>query len=319
MTLKHLLPIALIVLGSSCFAQQISFAPASTPTNAAPTETSRSLYNESLRFQESGNLAAAMSKAEQAIALVPVNDLKSRAALLSHIGTIHDDAKRYEQATPFHQRALEFEEKRIGNNDHKLDAYLYYVAGNHIDRANYNDAETAYLRIVQIMQSKKGAWGNERIEPLTALANLYDLQGRIDDTERIVRTLVEIASKPTVIFGVTFDTSASAWQNLGAVMVRRGNLKEAIRLHLNAKDRLDEQIEKSQKSSTGVGTGRLLRSIENLERLARLHQLSDDESQAKQFAAKAQTLRSSLPEEQFSLGRPSSWRQNILPLELKAK
>ena len=238
--------------------------------------------------------------------------------MLAHIGTIHDDAKRYEQATPFHQQALELEEKRIGVSHPKLDAYLYYLAGNYTDQSNYSDAEKAYLRIMQIMQSKTGFKQYDLQEPLTALANLYDLQGRLDDTERVVRTLVEIASKPQVIFGVTFDTFASASQSLGAVMVRRGNIKEAIRLHLNAQARLDEQIEKSQKSSTGVGTGLLTRSIKCLERLARLYELDKDETQAKQFAAKAQTLRASLPVELFNLRRPPSWRQDILPLEAKA-
>jgi tetratricopeptide (TPR) repeat protein len=317
---KQLLTTTVVVLSAHCFAQQVSTVQTSTPTISNIAQAVRSLYNESLKFQESGNLDASLSKAEQALSLVPANDVsENRPALLSHIGTIHDSAKRFEQATPFHQQALELEEKRIGLNNHKLDAYLYYVAGNHIDRANYSDAEKAYLRIVQIMQSKRGHRPYELDEPLRALANLYDLQGKLDDTERVVRTLVEIASKPTVIFGVTFNTSASAWQNLGAVMVRRGNLKEAIRLHLSAQARIDERVEEDQKSSIGAGSGSLLQSIENLERLTRLHQLSNDESQAKQSNEKAQTLRARLPAELFNLNRPLSWRQSVLLLEAASK
>ena len=315
----HSIILSVIFLGLNCFAQQTSTAQTSTPTATELAQTVRDLYNDSLRFQEDAKLDAALSKAEQALALVPANDVsQTRPALLPHIGTIHDDAKRYEQATPFHQQALELEEKRIGVDNPKLDAYLFWLAGNHINRANFNEAEKVYLRLVQITQNKKGFKQYDLQEPLTALANLYDLQGRLDDTERVVNTLIEIASKPQVIFGVTFDTFASASQSLGAMMLRRGNIKEAIRLHLNAQARLDEQMEKNLKSSNEVGTGLLTRSIKCLERLARLYELDKDESQAKQFAAKAQTLRSRLPVELFNLRRPPSWGQSILSLEAKA-
>ncbi len=318
MKLKHFTAMLLIVLGSACVAQPTSINQTATTTFAQRPETLKKLYLDAKDLRESGQLDAALNKAENLLSLLPANQADNREATLFLIGRIHEDAKRFEKAALFYQELLGMEEKRLSVDHLQLSDTLFFLAGSYVLSANYSEAEKVYIRLIDIRQ-KSGRWPIALEEPLYALANLYHLQDRIDDTERVVRGLIDLVGKHFVQAGIKGDYSINARQSLGAVMLRRGNIKEAIRLHLDSQTRIDLKFEEAQASSFGIGQGILELSIECLDRLARLHQLDQNQAEAKQFSEKAQSLRSRLPAKLINVRRPLSWGQSILPLEPSVK
>lgn len=305
-TKKAALVLAAWICGVS--AAMAQHAPAAETDLRALTER----YLESVRQREAGDFEAARASATALLDGLGADPAGLRPALLEHLARVHDEGGRPAEATPLFEQVLALETQRYGADSPKLDAALMFLAGNLARRRQYDAAEAQYLRLLSIRERQRGPAHHDLELPLHGLATLYHRQGRDDDTERVLRRILALWSRPVVLFGVRFDNAPRALQSLGAVHWRRGQLDEAIRQHEAARTRLDRDLAEAGRDGAFPGNGTLARSIENLDRLALLQRQAGQEAAAAREAAEAARLRRLVRAE--APGYARSWGQAPLPL-----
>lgn len=235
------------------------------------------------------------------------------AIVLTHLGRIHADQKRYASAHPYFVRALNVDEHRFGKESWELRDALMYLAGNHVAQSQFAPAEEAYLRLLAIGEREFGRAHVNLTLPLQALARAYHVQRRTDDAEKILERVMGLWSTPSATsFGVRFDGSPWTLQSLGALQAARGELKKAVSLHREAMKLIEAELVVSAKKWGSPGNGVLARAAECQERLALLHRALKQDAAAAAAETRAAKLKAEMSGEPF--GTPESWAQGVLPL-----
>jgi len=284
--------------------------------DASASESWDRLLWKSIELREKGQFAESLKFANESLAAVDGANDKHLPEVLTQIGRIHSEQAHHAEAEPFFARALEVSERLHGKTSPRLDADLMYLAGNHVSKNELATAETLYLRLLKIIEGARGPQHVDLALPLRAMAHLHRRQGRMQDAERAIKRTMTLWQSPSAtVLGVKFDGTPQDLQNLGALHADRGSFEDAIRVHEQALKLLDQDLEASREKWGSPGNGTFARSIECLERLARLSRRVGRSEAADGYERRAKALRSQMTGEPL-LSSPRAWAQGLLEIAM---
>ena len=133
----------------------------------------------------------------------------SDASALTDIGIALEDSGRYTEAEPFHERALEINERQHGKNHSNTVPTLTNLAINYKERGRYAKAEPLYEQALKIVKDTNSF---HSALLMNNLAFLYQEQYRYDEAENLYKEALVIHEKRTR--GKDDEYMASPLQNL---------------------------------------------------------------------------------------------------------
>lgn len=150
---------------------------------------------------------------------------------------LHDSAVsyraegKYDQAESLGLQALMIFEKAVGPKHPDVANILNNLAGIHVDRGEYAEAERLYQRSVSIMEKvSEGDADIERlrVQSLSNLAEFYRLQGRNEAAESLFKRALAIKEK---LFGPNHPEVAMTLNKLAVLYKSQGRYTEAKLLY----------------------------------------------------------------------------------------
>jgi tetratricopeptide (TPR) repeat protein len=105
-------------------------------------------------------------------------------------------ARKYGEALPFAERALEIRERLLGTEHHDVTAAIAGLAGIYTDKGEYVKAEPLYRRALDIREKALGKDHPDTAESLYELARLYYRQGKkYVEAESLLKRALDIREK----------------------------------------------------------------------------------------------------------------------------
>ncbi len=184
------------------------------------------LHNEGMFLHNLGRYQEAAEKLNAALAIKlrhndPASTLRTSNILTAALATLD----RRAEASVVAERALAIGTQAFGPDDVRLTGTLVALGNLARDQENYKDAQRYFERGLAALQKWPNADTSELASAMDDLGDLYGLQGRFDDGERLLQqslTLLEQASGP----------GAQAAPNYAKILNDLGNLyNDAGRLH----------------------------------------------------------------------------------------
>ena len=180
----------------------------------------------------SGDRAVAAQALEAAIAIAEgsADHAPALAVALARLGEIrHLDGKEGEAEQLF-RRALEINERALGQEHPDLVMLLNDLSRLYLKRGAHSEAEPLLLRLHAIKRAK----GEDHPEVATVLASLASVKqalGRYDAAEQLWRRVLDIRERTLAPHHFSIATTL---EHLGETCAARGKLNEALRHRLRA-------------------------------------------------------------------------------------
>jgi CHAT domain-containing protein/tetratricopeptide (TPR) repeat protein len=146
------------------------------------------LHNEGMFLQNLGRYQEAIDKLNAALAIKLRNNdaastLRTSNILTASLGLLD----RRDEASKVAERALAIGTQAFGPDDVRLAGTLAALGGLARDRENYREAENYFERALAALQKSDKAAPYEVASSMDDLGDLYGLEGRFDDGERLLK------------------------------------------------------------------------------------------------------------------------------------
>ena len=184
------------------------------------------LHNEGMFLHNLGRYQEAVEKlnAAQAIKLRnhdPASTLRTSNILTAALGMLD----RRAEASAVGERALAIGTQAFGPDDVRLTGTLAALGSLARDQENYKDAQRYFERALAGLQKSPNAAAVEVATAMDDLGDLYGLQGRFDDGERLLQQSLKLIEQ-------AYGSGAQTAPNYDKILNDLGNLyKDAGRLH----------------------------------------------------------------------------------------
>lgn len=276
---------------------------------AAFWEAIRSIREES----GTGDARKAVETATRLASSLRTEDAELLSAAEAEIGTLQVQLGNWTHAKTHFANALRLEESRPAGPIERFEYPLMWLAGVAIQLGDLSDAESCYLRLLQMKQEAYGPLHYRTIGQLWALANLGVRQRDLAKAERHVNQELAIWRTNPKFMGEPVGDASTALQNLGAIRAHQGRLDDAIAAHLQARTLLAAPLSAASAKGEEVGGGALSRAMQCEERLASLYLRKGDAARAEMHAGERQKLQA-LSSRPAIVASPALWHQSLLPL-----
>jgi CHAT domain-containing protein/tetratricopeptide (TPR) repeat protein len=176
------------------------------------------LHNEGMFLHNLGRYQEAVEKLNAALAIKLRNNdaastLRSSNILTAALAMLD----RRAEASVVAERALAIGTQAFGPDDVRLTGALAALGGLARDQENYNDAQRYFERALAALQKWPNADAFDRASAMDDLGDLYGLQGRFDDGERLLQQglkLIEQAAGPGAATAPNYDKTLNDLGNL---------------------------------------------------------------------------------------------------------
>ncbi len=183
------------------------------------------LHNEGMFLHNLGRYQEAVDKLNAALAIKlrnndPASTLRTSNILTAALGMLD----RRADASVVAERALAIGTQAFGPDDPRLSDTLAALGGLARDQENYGEAERYFERALGALQRFPNASPFEVATAMDDLGDLYGLEGRFDDGERLLKQGLKLLDQ-------AYGTNAQATPNYDKILNDLGNLyKDAGRL-----------------------------------------------------------------------------------------
>jgi tetratricopeptide (TPR) repeat protein/CHAT domain-containing protein len=183
------------------------------------------LHNEGMFLHNLGRYQEAVDKLNAALAIKlrnndPASTLRSSNILTAALAMLD----RRADASAVAERALAVGTRAFGPDDPRLSSTLAALGGLARDQENYSDAERYFERALAGLQRFPNASPLEVATAMDDLGDLYGLEGRFDDGERMLKQGLRLLEQ-------AFGANVQAVPNYDKILNDMGNLyKDAGRL-----------------------------------------------------------------------------------------
>jgi CHAT domain-containing protein/Tfp pilus assembly protein PilF len=183
------------------------------------------LHNEGMFLSNLGRYQEAVDKLNAALAIKlrnndPASTLRSSYILTAALAMLD----RRADASVVAQRALAIGTKAFGPDDPRLSSTLTALGGLARDQENYSAAESYFERALTGLQRLPNAVPFEVATAMDDLGDLYGLEGRFDDGERLLKQGLKLLEQ-------TYGANVQTAPNYDKILNDMGNLyKDAGRL-----------------------------------------------------------------------------------------
>jgi tetratricopeptide (TPR) repeat protein len=112
------------------------------------------------------------------------------------------DARQYPEALPVAEELVSLTEEQYGTDARALVSPLANLGTTHLRLGNHQQAETAYIRSVQIAETTAGSADRALVRPLHGLGATYYAVGQFEDASSILRRAVDLSRNVDGLFNV---------------------------------------------------------------------------------------------------------------------
>src|SRR6202453_2650658 len=170
------------------------------------------LHNEGMFLQNLGRYQEAVEKLNAALAIKLRNNdaastLRSSDILAASLAMLDHRA----EAAAVAQRALAIGTQAFGPDDVRLAGTLAALGGLARDQENYKEAESYFERALKARQKSPQVAPFEVAESMDDLGDLYGLEGRFDDGERLLIQAVKLTEQ---VYGTDVRTTAPNYDKI---------------------------------------------------------------------------------------------------------
>src|ERR1700689_4212949 len=154
------------------------------------------LHNEGMFLQNLGRYPEAVEKLNAALAIkLRKNDAASTLRSSDILSAALAMLDRRAEAAVVAERALAIGTQAFGPDDVRLAGTLGALGELARDQENYKDAESYFERALKALQKSPQAAPFEVAESMDDLGDLYGLEGRFDDGERLLIQAVKLTEQ----------------------------------------------------------------------------------------------------------------------------
>ena len=184
------------------------------------------LHNEGMFLHNLGRYQEAVEKLNAALAIKlrnndPASTLRTSNILTAALAMLD----RRAEASAAGERALAIGTQAFGPDDVRLTGTLAALGSLARDQENYKDAQRYFERALAGLQKSPNAAAVEVATAMDDLGDLYGLQGRFDDGERLLQQSLKLIEQ-------AYGSGAQTVPNYDKILNDLGNLyKDAGRLH----------------------------------------------------------------------------------------
>jgi CHAT domain-containing protein/tetratricopeptide (TPR) repeat protein len=184
------------------------------------------LHNEGMFLHNLGRYQEAVEKLNAALAIKlrnndPASTLRTSNILTAALAMLD----RRAEASAAGERALAIGTQAFGPDDVRLTGTLAALGSLARDQENYKDAQRYFERALAGLQKSPNAAAVEVATAMDDLGDLYGLQGRFDDGERLLQQSLKLIEQ-------AYGSGAQTAPNYDKILNDLGNLyKDAGRLH----------------------------------------------------------------------------------------
>ncbi|PSB01852.1 CHAT domain-containing protein [Merismopedia glauca] len=183
------------------------------------------LVGQSHFYSQSGDLVAAISSLEKALAIAEqLGENADLVLTLNGLSQLYVYQNRYAEAENLCSHALDVAEKKLASDSPETALILNNLGGLYELQGKYNEAELLYLRSLAIQEKK---WGTNSIniaDTITNLGLVYRYQGKYSEAEKLYLRALKIreqnqqADRPVTI---------NLLHNLGRLYLLQGRYQES--------------------------------------------------------------------------------------------
>ena len=186
------------------------------------------LHNEGMFLQNLGRYPEAVEKLNAALAIKLRNNdtastLRTSNVLTASLGMLD----RRDEASKVAERALAIGTQAFGPDDVKLTGTLAALGGLARDQENYKDAERYFERALAGRQKSSLADPYEVASSMDDLGDLYGLEGRFDDGERLLKQGLSLLETSYGANGREMPNYDKIWNDLGNLYKDAGRFPDA--------------------------------------------------------------------------------------------
>jgi CHAT domain-containing protein/tetratricopeptide (TPR) repeat protein len=176
------------------------------------------LHNEGMFLQNLGRYQEAVEKLNSALAIKlrhndPASTLRTSNILIASLAMLD----RRADASAVAERALTIGTQAFGPDDARLAGTLAALGGLGRDQENYKDAERYFERALAGRQRSPNTAPFEVATSMDDLGDLYGLQGRFDDGERLLKQALQLLEQ-------SYGANAKTAPNYDKILNDLGNL-----------------------------------------------------------------------------------------------
>jgi CHAT domain-containing protein/tetratricopeptide (TPR) repeat protein len=170
------------------------------------------LHNEGVFLQNLGRDQEAVEKLNAALAIYlrnsnPASTLRTFNALTASLASLD----RRAEAAAVAERALALGTQAFGPDDVRLTGTLAVLGGLARDQENYKEAEVYFERALAALQKAPNATASDLTSAMDDLGDLYGLEGRFDDGERLLQQAVKLTEQT---YGTEVRTAAPNYDKI---------------------------------------------------------------------------------------------------------
>jgi CHAT domain-containing protein/Tfp pilus assembly protein PilF len=186
------------------------------------------LHNEGMFLQNLGRYPEAVEKLKAALAIKlrnndPASTLRTSNILTASLGILD----RRTEASAVAERALAIGTQAFGPDDVRLSDTLAALGGLARDQENYKDAERYFERALAGQQKSAQAAPFEVASAMDDLGDLYGLEGRFDDGERLLKQALALLDQSYGTKATATPNYDKIWNDLGNLYKDAGRFPEA--------------------------------------------------------------------------------------------
>jgi CHAT domain-containing protein/Tfp pilus assembly protein PilF len=154
------------------------------------------LHNQGMFLHNLGRMQEAVEKLNAALAIKlrnndPASTLRTYDTLVASLASLD----RRAEATALAERALALGTQAFGADDLQLTGTLAVLGGLARDQENYKEAEGYFERALKALQKSPQAAPLDVADAMDNLGDLYGLEGRFDDGERLLKQAVKLTEQ----------------------------------------------------------------------------------------------------------------------------
>jgi CHAT domain-containing protein/sirohydrochlorin ferrochelatase len=209
--------------------------------------------------------------------------------------------KKYKEAIPLAQRALDILEKVLGKNHPDVATSLNILAAVYDSHEKYTQAEPLYYRALAIYEKALGKVHPDVATTLNNLASLYDSQGKYTQAEPLYHRALAIREKT---LGKDHPEVATSLNNLAGLYSKQRKYAQAEPLYQRALAILEKELGKDH-LSVAIGLNNLAELYRNQEKYDQAESLYQ-----RSLAIKKKTLGKDHPSVAISLNNLASLYDN---------
>jgi CHAT domain-containing protein/tetratricopeptide (TPR) repeat protein len=186
------------------------------------------LHNEGMFLQNLGRYPEAVEKLNAALAIKLHNNdaastLRTSNILTASLGLLD----RRDEASKVAERALAIGTQAFGPDDVRLSGTLAALGGLSRDQENYKEAENYFERALAAQQKSDKAAPYEVASSMDDLGDLYGLEGRFDDGERLLKQGLSLLEQAYGKDGNNMPNYDKIWNDLGNLYKDAGRFPDA--------------------------------------------------------------------------------------------